>query len=480
MTQAEREELNRWLDAIYEKALEMGLDPFPVHFEVVPDHVIYELGAYGLPARFSHWTFGRDYHRMKTSYEYNLTRIYEIIFNTDPSQAFLLDSNSMLSHKLVAAHCYGHSDFFKNNTYFQHTDRSMIERARLHAERIRKYQMEHGPEVVERFLDAAMSIQEHLDPAKMSRPNAQPVAEPKENEQPPRGPYDDIWYVVEEKPAPPAREQRFPPEPEKDLLLFLRDYARDLEPWQRDCLEILRDEMLYFLPQMRTKIMNEGWASYWHEKILESLPLTSEEHLEFRRMHSAVLSPGGSVHLNPYYVGYQIFKDIERRWNGEPDPDGEPEEDWLGNTIERPTGQGRERIFQSRLEDDDQSFLGKYLTAGLCKRMDLFTYKMEEINGEMVWVVQETDWRKVRDALVAQMTNLGAPYVTVEDGDFEHRGELLLRHHYDGRPLDFDYTARTLRNLAYIWGRPVHVDTVSNDEPVRISCDGENITQTGT
>jgi len=314
----------------------------------------------------------------------------------------------------------------------------------------------------------------------MSRPAAPPEASAKQNEPPPRGPYDDIWHIIEEKPAPPPREHRIPQEPEKDLLLFLRDYARDLEPWQRDCLEILRDEMLYFLPQMRTKIMNEGWASYWHEKILESLPLASEEHLEFRRMHSAVLSPGGRVHLNPYYVGYQIFKDIERRWNGEPDPDGEPEEDWLGDVIERPIGRGREKIFLARLEDDDQSFLGKYLTAGLCKRMDLFTYKMEEINGEMVWVVQETDWRKVRDALVAQMTNLGAPYVTVEDGDFEHRGELLLRHHYDGRPLDFDYTARTLRNLSYIWGRPVHIDTVYNDEPVRISCDGENITQTGT
>ena len=475
MTQAERDELNRWLEDIYEKAVELGLNPFPIHFEVVPAHVIYELGAYGLPARFSHWTFGRDYHRMKTSYEYNISRIYEIIFNTDPAQAFLLESNSMLSHKLVAAHCYGHSDFFRNSACFETTDRSMIERARLHAERIRRYENEHGPEVVERFLDAVLSVQEHLDPARKTR-DAEP--EPQKESPPVPGPYDDILYIVEKKPEPPPKERRIPEEPEKDLLLFLRDYARDLEPWQRDCLEIVRDEMAYFLPQIRTKIMNEGWASYWHEKILEALPLTSEEQLEFRKMHSSVLSPGARMHLNPYYIGYQLFKDIERRWNGEPDEEGEFEEDWLGEQLQRPIGQGRERIFQVRREDDDQSFLRKYLTERLVRRMDLFTYRLEERNGEFVWVVQETDWRKVRDALVAQMTNLGAPYVTVEDGDFERRGELLLLHHYDGRPLDYDYTVRTLRNLVYIWGRPVHIETVANDESIRISCDGENITQT--
>jgi len=182
------------------------------------------------------------------------------------------------------------------------------------------------------------------------------------------------------------------------------------------------------------------------------------------------------MHLNPYYIGYQLFKDIERRWNGEPDEEGEFEEDWLGEQLQRPIGQGRERIFQVRREDDDQSFLRKYLTERLVRRMDLFTYRLEERNGEFVWVVQETDWRKVRDALVAQMTNLGAPYVTVEDGDFERRGELLLLHHYDGRPLDYDYTVRTLRNLVYIWGRPVHIETVANDESIRISCDGENNT----
>lgn len=479
MTAAERDEVTRWIDIIYDRATEMGLDPYPIHFEVVPDHVIYELGSYGLPARFSHWTFGRDYHRQKTSYEYGLSKIYELIFNTNPSQAFLMDSNSMLSHKLVIAHCYGHSDFFKNNTYFAHTDRSMVEKSRLHAERIRQYALEHGPLVVERFLDAAMSIDEHMDPGS-------PVfrrKEPEEHEadrkvsSTPETEYDDLFFVSEDRPEDAIRPRRIPAEPEKDILLFIRDYGRDLEPWQRDVLEILRAEMLYFLPQIRTKIMNEGWASYWHEKIMESLPLTPEEHWEFRRMHSSVLSPGGPMRLNPYYVGFQMLKDIERRWDGEPDPDDEPETNWMEETLVRPVGEGRKKIFEVREQENDQLFLSKYLTKGMVKRLDLFTYKMEEVNGEWVWVVQDTDWRKVRDEMVAQFTNLGAPYLTVEDGDYGNKGELLIKHHYDGRPLDHDYTARTLRNIAYLWGRPVHIETTIDDETVIISCDGDNISK---
>src|SRR5215813_4142120 len=163
MNATEQAELEKWIEMLWEKAHEMGLDPYPTHFEMVPDHIIYELGAYGLPARFSHWTFGRDYHRQKTSYEYGMSKIYEIVFNTDPTQAFLMDSNSMLSHKLVVAHVLGHSDFFRRNNYFQHTDRRMVESMRLHANRIYEYEQQHGPAEVEKFIDAVLSIEEHFD-----------------------------------------------------------------------------------------------------------------------------------------------------------------------------------------------------------------------------------------------------------------------------------------------------------------------------
>ena len=157
---------------------------------------------------------------------------------------------------------------------------------------------------------------------------------------------------------------------------------------------MIREEMIYFIPQMRTKILNEGWASFWHERIMTDLPLTSEEHLEFRKLHSSVLSPGSKMSINPYYVGYNILHDIERRWNGETDPNN-AEDNWRGETIQRPTGEGLKKLFEVRQEENDVTLLRKYLTSGLVSRLDMYTYKLEEVNGELKWVVQDTDWRKV-------------------------------------------------------------------------------------
>ncbi len=479
MDAKEQVELEKWIEMLWEKAHEVGLDPYTTHFEMVPDHIIYELGAYGLPARFSHWTFGRDYHRQKTSYEYGMSKIYEIVFNTDPTPAFLMDSNSLLSHKLVVAHVYGHSDFFRRNTYFEHTDRSMIEKVRLHSARLNEYEDQFGPMEVEKFLDAVLSIEEHFDPTatiyrhKTDEEYEEERLHPAER----HTQYDDIWDVSKVKSGPkPPPAKKNPPEPDKDILRFIRDYAPDLTDWQRDVINIVREEMLYFLPQMRTKIMNEGWASLWHERILTDMPLTPEEHWEFRRMHSSVLSPGSKMSINPYYVGYQILKDIERRWDGEKDPD-DPEEDWRGEEIVREPGQGLKKIFEVVQDESDISFLRKYLTKKLVRDLDMYTYKLEEIGGELVWVVQDTNWQRVRDAIVDSMTNFGAPIVKVEDGDYEHHGELYLKHYHDEKPLDMEYTARTMRNIQMLWGRPVHLETIIDEETVLLTHDGEGMVQ---
>ena len=483
LSPSETVELNKWLEIIWDQAQEFGLDPYPTHFEVAPQHVIYELGAYGLPARFSHWTFGRDYHRQKTSYEYGMSKIYEIVFNTDPCQAFLVEDNSMLSHKFVAAHVLGHCHFFKHNTYFAHTNRRMVEQMRLHAERIRAYEQEFGWREVEDFLDTVMTIEEHFDPTapKLKRKTAEQHEEDRLSAgRPSQTDYDDIWNVSGYADRPRPRDRKFPEEPEKDLLRFLIEYGAKLTDWQRDILQIIHDEMLYFLPQMRTKIMNEGFASYWHEKILESVDLTSEEHWEFRRLHSSVLSPSGSkMQINPYYVGFQILKDIERRWDGKIEVGDEEETDWMGRPIARPTGEGRAKIFQVCEEDNDVTFLRKYLTEPLVKKLDLYTYKLEEVDGEELWVVQDTDWRKVRDSIVDSMTNFGQPILTVEDGDYKRRGELYLKHAFDGKALDPDYTERVLRNIQKLWSRPVHLETMKDDKPVLYSCDNEGAVLVG-
>jgi len=481
LSHSQQVELEGWIETIWDKAKEMGLDPYPTHFEVAPQHIIYELGSYGLPARFSHWTFGRDYHRQKTSYEYGLSKIYEIVFNTDPTQAFLVEDNSMLSHKFVVAHVLGHSDFFKRNTYFAHTDRQMIEHARLHAERIHEYEVEFGWAEVEGFLDTVMSIQEHFDPTAAifrSKTHEQHEADRKRGPGGPETDYDDLWNVIPDADSPKVRARKIPEEPEKDILRFLAVHGRELAEWQRDIVEMVREEMFYFLPQMRTKIMNEGWASFWHERILESLDLTAEEHWEFRRLHSGVLSPSGSkMQINPYYVGFQILKDIRRRWDGEPEQDDRVEEDWTGREIVRHGGEGMKKLFEVIEQDSDVTFLRQYLSDKLVKKLDLYTYKREEVNGQDVWVIQDTDWRRVRDNITDSMTNFGQPVIYVEDGDYLRRGALYLRHAYDGKHLDIEYTKRVLTNIHKLWSRSVHLETVVGDAKTLISYNGSEFSE---
>src|SRR5947199_10603436 len=157
-------ELEKSLEQIWSVARKFGLDPFPTRFEIVPATVMYEIGSYALPGRYSHWTFGKAYHRQKMMYDFGLSKIYEVVINSNPSYAFLLETNSLTQNKMVIAHVLGHIDFFKNNVYFSKTNRRMVDEAALHARRMSEYEFKHGRKVVEQFLDAVLSIEEHIDP----------------------------------------------------------------------------------------------------------------------------------------------------------------------------------------------------------------------------------------------------------------------------------------------------------------------------
>src|SRR5438477_523626 len=225
-------ELADSIEPIWEMARNFGLDPFPVHFELVPPAIMYEFGSYGLPGRFSHWSHGKVYHRMKMQYDYGLSKIYELVINTNPSYAFLMEGNSVLQNKLVMAHVLGHCDFFKHNAYFANTNRQMVETASLNAARIRRYEQEHGLRKVERFLDAVLSIQEHIDPYAMADAGRHKQHEPEKDERRQSGlvtsPFDDLFSLTPDvtpvrpprQPEQEKKERRFPPHPEKDLVRF--------------------------------------------------------------------------------------------------------------------------------------------------------------------------------------------------------------------------------------------------------------------
>jgi stage V sporulation protein R len=360
----------------------------------------------------------------------------------------------------VAAHVLAHVDFFKNNVYFEHTNRSMLETVSINAERLRRYEFEHGRPEVEKLLDAVLSIQEHIDGNPRLRHPA-PEEPPQRRRDDRRStPFDDLLRLGEEAPEPVAEVRKFPPEPEKDLLLFLADHAPDLEPWQRDVLHIVRSEQMYFLPQMQTKIMNEGWASFWHARIMRELDLTESEYVQFAQLHSSVLSPS-KRDVNPYYVGMKIFEDIERRWD---DPTSE-EREKLG----RHGGEGRAKVFEARQLDNDASFLRNYLTRDLVEELDLYLYRLE---GDR-WVIVEKDWEVVRDTILTSMTNFGQPYIVVEDGDYRRGRELFLKHRHEGDDLDLDYADKTLRYVYQLWTRPVHLETIIEGKSAVLTYEGQ-------
>ncbi|MFL5661331.1 MAG: SpoVR family protein, partial [Ktedonobacteraceae bacterium] len=296
MAESDIERLRDSIDCAWEEARKFGLDPFPTHFELVPASIMYEFASYGLPGRFSHWTHGKSYYRQKMQYDFGLSKIYEMVVNTNPSYAFLMEMNNLLQNTFVAAHVFGHTDFFKNNAYFQHTSRRMIDKASIHAERIAKYEFDHGKAEVERFLDAALSIQEHVD-YNLLLSSDEP--EKKEDTKPLKrtSEYDDLWgldgkekQAAEERAKKLGRPPRFPEKPEKDILLFLIRHSPNLQPWQRDIIEIVRTEMLYFVPQMQTKVMNEGWACL----VGESLVLTEHGFVRYDALHE-MLDRGETV-----------------------------------------------------------------------------------------------------------------------------------------------------------------------------------------
>jgi stage V sporulation protein R len=471
MRQDEIVELEKAIAEITEIASGFGLDYYPMRYEICPAEIIYTFGAYGMPTRFSHWSFGKSFHRMKMQYDLGLSKIYELVINSDPCYAFLLDGNSLIQNKLIVAHVLAHCDFFKNNARFSRTNRKMVESMSATAERMRAYEMEHGITAVEQFLDDVLAIQEHVDPSLTKRGRGESASVEAEREAAerarPSSPYADLWDLdaassgaLKENKEVNGGRKKFPASPEKDLLWFIEEHSPELTVWQRDILTMMRDEMLYFWPQMETKIMNEGWASYWHQRIMRELDLTSEETIEFAKLNSSVVQPSRHS-LNPYYLGLKIFEDIEKRWD---EPDEEERE-----RFRRQPGQGRAKIFEVREFDSDTSFIRNYLTKKLVEDLDLYVFEKQGPE----WKVTDKTWESIRDQLIYSRVNGGFPYLVVEDGDYLRLGELYLKHCYEGIELDLKYVEKTLPHVHRLWGKSIHLETIIEEKPVVFSYDGK-------
>ncbi|MEF2097093.1 SpoVR family protein [Bacillus sp. CFBP9009] len=466
MNEAEQKALEYAISEITEIATGFGLDFYPMRYEICPSEIIYTFGAYGMPTRFSHWSFGKQFHKMKLQYDFGLSKIYELVINSDPCYAFLLDSNSLVQNKLIVAHVLAHCDFFKNNIRFNNTKRDMVESMSATAERIREYEILHGKKEVETFLDALLAIEEHIDPSLM-RPKLAWTMEDEEEEEeikPTATQYDDLWNLDnKDKPMKSniKKRKKFPPRPEKDIMLFIEQYSRDLTDWQRDIMTMIREEMLYFWPQLETKIMNEGWASYWHQRIIRELDLSSGEAIEFAKLNAGVVQPSRTS-INPYYLGLKVLEDIEERYDN-------PTEEMIRLGVK--PGSGREKMFEVREIESDISFLRNYLTKDLVMREDMYLFQKQGKDYKIV----DKSWEHVRDQLVSMRVNGGFPYITVNDGDFMRNGELYLKHWYEDIELDLKYLEKVMPYIYQLWGRPVHMESVMEGKEVLFSYDGKGI-----
>jgi stage V sporulation protein R len=355
-----------------------------------------------------------------------------------------------------------------------------------HATRIRRLIDRHGLERVENFIDCCLSLENLIDPhsqfIRRQREPSPDAAEPKVRKLRSKEYMEDFVNppeVLEEEQRrlkeSRDQERSFPEEPVRDVLKFLLHHA-PLKSWETEVLSIIRDEAYYFAPQGQTKIMNEGWAAYWHSTIMTQKVMDDSELIDYADHHSGTLG-GGSRRLNPYKLGIELFRDIENRWNKgrfgkeyEECTDVVEKQNW-----DLKLGQGRDKIFEVRKIHNDITFIDNYLTEDFCRRHEMFSFSYNQKTG--AYHIESRRFEKIKQYLLFQLTNSGQPIISVQDANYKNRSELLLLHQHEGIDLKQDYARETLRNLFRVWKRPVNVQTVVGETPKVLHFDGENFSE---
>jgi stage V sporulation protein R len=449
-------ELEEYAASLEKLAHRLGLDYYPVDFEMAPQSLMTEIAVYGLPIRMPHWSFGVRYIHQLVRQSMGHSKIFEVMFPGDPCRAFLMDGNSLAENALVTAHVIGHADFSKNNQLFarfhEMAGGNIVEHAAAHAQRIQQAIEAAGLERVEAVLDAALALESHVDVSGELHRARYPefVAErSKSTVTAFHKRFHQLPGASEPAALPigPVRT-RVPPHPEYDLLWFIANYAPDLEQWERDIFLAVRAESLYFYPVFACQIMNEGWASYWHARLLrEAEFLPQPTYLAAIKAHSDVVRPFASgeetaLGINPYHLGFTLWEHI----------------------IE---SHGLERARQVMREEDDFGFIRNWLDRSLAEKLELFVYEVRQ--GDEIRVA-DRELEAVREAILAPKFNFGAPRVAA--AELKADGGLVLAHEHasDGRGLDAARAKKVLEYTRRVWRRPVRLHTVNErGEPVELA-----------
>ncbi|WP_028299476.1 SpoVR family protein [Oceanospirillum beijerinckii] len=457
------------------------LDTYPNQIEVITSEQMMDAySSVGMPLGYNHWSFGKQFLSVEQGYRRGQMGLaYELVINSDPCIAYLMEENTMTMQALVIAHaCYGHNSFFKGNYLFKTwTDaRAIIDYLLFAKKYITQCEERHGVEEVESLLDACHALQNYgVDRYKRPAPIS---AEEEQRRQQERETYlqqqvNRLWSTIPFKKGDDGDEGgkhfRYPSEPQENILYFVEKNAPLLEPWQREIVRIVRKVAQYFYPQRQTQVMNEGWATFWHYTIMNTLYdeglVTEGFILEFLQSHTSVVyqPPYDSPYyngINPYALGFAIYTDLKRMCEEPTEEDYKwfPDiagKDWL------------ETLHFAMQNFKDESFILQYLSPKVMRDLKLFAIVDDDRDSELEvsGIHNEDGYRHVREALAAQY-NLGnrEPNIQVVEADVRGDRSLTLYHYaYNRRPLD-DNTEAVLRYLQQLWGFPVHLHTIMDGE----------------
>ena len=472
--------LSRYDEAIADLAHnKYGLDTYPNQIEVISSEQMMDAySSVGMPVGYNHWSFGKQFVEVEGRYRRGQMGLaYEIVINSDPCIAYLMEENTIAMQALVIAHaCYGHNSFFKNNYLFKTwTDASSIIDYLVFARNyIAECEQRHGVTAVEETLDSCHALMNYgVD--RYKRPSPISAVEEKkrqrEREDALQKQVSELWQTFPQmQPAIKLREETetFPPEPQENLLYFLEKNAPLLKPWQREIIRIVRKMAQYFYPQRQTKVMNEGWACLWHYTLLNDLydtgKVTDGFMLEFLQNHSQVIyqppftAPYYSG-MNPYALGFNMFQDIRRICETPDEEDREwfPEiagSNWL------------ETVMFAMESFKDESFIQQFLSPRLIRYFKFFEIDDDDRNDyvEVAAIHNEQGYRRVRDALAEQYNlSIQEPNIQIVSANIHGDRALTLRHQRNkGRPLDDNSANEVLRHLHRLWKFDVYLESVEN------------------
>lgn len=475
--------IERYEKAVAECAAEFNLDTYANQIEVISSEQM--LDAYasaGLPVGYPHWTYGKEFIRNEQAYRKGYQALaYEIVINSDPCIAYLMEENTMMMQALVIAHaCFGHNSFFKGNYLFREwTDASAIINYVLFARNyIAECEQRHGVDTVEALLDSCHALM-NLGVDRFRRPRpisaGQEEQRQKEREEYLQKQVNDLWRTLPKKERKAEEKYpRFPAEPQENLLYFIEKNAPLLEPWEREIVRIVRKIAVYYYPQRQTKVMNEGWATFWHYHLMNDLYdeglITEGAVLEFLKSHSDVIyqpafdSPYYSG-LNPYTLGFAAFSDIRRVCESPTDEDRAfcqevAGSDWL------------ETVHDAMANYKDESFILQFLTPHVIRKLKLFSILDDDADSAIgVTAIHDDDgYRQVREELADQF-NLSKQDPDIQVFEVALRGDrsIRLRHNQRDRiPLDDDHAKEVMKHFHNLWRFDVHLESLRGDKVDRV------------